>query len=407
MSRACIRSSVLAAVVLMWAAAVAGAATPVVREPEVCLECHPGIGDEFKVKHVHTAFANGECSGCHNPHASKHAGLLAADGRVLCLNCHQDMGAASALAYPHPPVANGDCLGCHEPHASAHAGQLKLAMEATCITCHAPVAEWKTRAVVHAPVAAGDCRTCHQPHGSALPGMLGKAVPGMCFDCHESGAAFTKVHGGRDISGSDCVACHDPHASDQKALLRANQHAPFASGNCVQCHKGVDNGGSFAMVGSSRDLCLGCHRGVGTYAKASNRHILDSEESCVACHNPHAANTTSLLLRDQAQLCMGCHFNDKEDKAAWVTHPGVECSECHEPHGNNDRQLIKKRDTMLCGQCHAAAHDVTHPVGPEVIDPRTGESVTCLSCHQLHGARFEQYLPLSPQMELCVQCHKR
>ena len=62
---------------------------------------------------------------------------------------------------------------------------------------------------------------------------------------------------------------------------------------------------------------------------------------------------------------------------------------------------------MLCGECHEEAHNVTHPVGPDVIDPRTEAAVTCLSCHQMHGARFAQYLPLNPDMELCIQCHNR
>lgn len=154
-------------------------------------------------------------------------------------------------------------------------------------------------------------------------------------------------------------------------------------------------------------MCLKCHRGVGSYTQSKYRHNLDSEESCLACHNPHASNAGNLLKRSQEQMCMGCHFNDKEDKASWATHQGTECTECHAPHGNDDSQLIKKRDTMLCGRCHESAHQVTHPVGEEVIDPRTGESVNCLSCHQMHGARFEKYLPLSPKMELCIQCHKR
>ena len=83
------------------------------------------------------------------------------------------------------------------------------------------------------------------------------------------------------------------------------------------------------------------------------------------------------------------------------------CIECHQPHGNEDAQLLLTRSSQLCAGCHESAHRVSHPIGEEVIDPRTGESVTCLSCHQLHGAEFAKYLPLNPDMALCIQCHDK
>lgn len=379
---------------------------PAVDEPAVCLECHGEMKATFEASHVHTAFAAGECSGCHNPHASRHAGLLATDGRSLCRRCHDDMPPAG-LVVPHPPVANGDCVHCHDPHASAHVGQLRQPLVDNCSGCHAAVAGWSDRSLVHAPVDDGECLTCHASHGSDVEGMLLVAVPGMCFECHDAGADFAQAHGGRAVTDADCTACHDPHASDQPNLLRAHQHDPFAADDCGKCHDALESGGGFAIAASPQDMCLQCHRSVGNFRNAANRHNLDDEASCLNCHTPHASNATDLLRRDEATLCMGCHFNDKEDKSAWVTHDGMSCGECHVAHGNDDSVLLRTRDTMLCGRCHESAHQVSHPMGDDVIDPRTGESVNCLSCHQLHGARFELYLPLSPNMELCIQCHSR
>jgi predicted CXXCH cytochrome family protein len=154
---------------------------------------------------------------------------------------------------------------------------------------------------------------------------------------------------------------------------------------------------------------LKCHRSQASFKTASFQHNLTSEQSCVSCHNAHAANGEHLLARSQVELCMGCHFNDVKsgEKASYITHDGLECVNCHLPHGSQDSQLLKTRDPQLCAGCHEAAHRVSHPMGPEVIDPRTGEEVTCLTCHQLHGAEFDKYLPLNPDMALCVQCHKK
>ena len=43
--------------------------------------------------------------------------------------------------------------------------------------------------------------------------------------------------------------------------------------------------------------------------------------------------------------------------------------------------------------------------GPNVIDPRTKEAMTCLSCHAPHGTPHVSLLTENPQRALCVQCH--
>ena len=47
----------------------------------------------------------------------------------------------------------------------------------------------------------------------------------------------------------------------------------------------------------------------------------------------------------------------------------------------------------------------SHPTGPSVNDPRTGQPLTCLSCHAPHGSAFPAMLIANPQRELCLQCH--
>ncbi len=42
-----------------------------------------------------------------------------------------------------------------------------------------------------------------------------------------------------------------------------------------------------------------------------------------------------------------------------------------------------------------------------IIDKRTDKEVTCLSCDEMHGSDFPEYLSLNPNADICVQCHKK
>ncbi len=390
-----------------FAAGSAGAIAPV-DEPGVCLECHADIGALDSARHRHTVFADGRCSACHNPHASRHAALLGEEPARLCARCHDDIAAADPAA-PHAPVREGACGSCHDPHASDHPDQLRRATADLCASCHPVAAGWTERPHPHAPVADGDCGACHAPHGSAYPGILVRDVPGLCFTCHDGGAGFAGTHQGRDLSASDCTTCHAPHAAELPGLLRENRHAPFAGGNCKTCHGDPAPDAGFAIAGDGRALCLRCHRGVQADLETDYNGHLDHESSCTDCHAPHAADGAGLLSAPQGVLCMRCHFEGtaEKPKAMYATHDGMDCTECHVPHGSPETAFLTADAVAACADCHVAAHRSSHPVGPDVIDERTGEPVTCLSCHQLHGADFPQYLPLDPNMDLCVTCHKK
>ncbi|MBD3163264.1 MAG: hypothetical protein GF346_12375 [Candidatus Eisenbacteria bacterium] len=380
-----------------------------VDEPDICLGCHGDVAGEREAPHVHTAFASGKCSECHNPHASKHAALLQDEERDLCLSCHEEVVAEIAQIHPHEPAAKGPCGACHDPHASETVDQLHQGPPALCETCHPTVTQWKERARIHEPARGGECETCHATHGSEHAHLVETAVPGLCFECHASGTDFSRAHSGYRVEESDCGACHDPHSSEEPGLLRSNQHAPFAGGNCTICHETTGTGNVFAITEGKRELCLGCHSGVADYQEREYHHNLDTETSCMHCHNPHAANGSGLLAAEQELLCFRCHFEEggAEAREKNLTHGGMDCSNCHVPHGSDDPFYLAKDRVSLCADCHVNAHRSSHPIGPEVIDPRTGESVTCLSCHELHDPPFADYLPLDPQMDLCIQCHRK
>ena len=78
----------IVALLLLSLTAIGWAQVVKVNEPEVCFNCHSDLNTSLEKKYVHTAFKTGKCSSCHNPHASRHAKLLADDAGVLCLSCH-------------------------------------------------------------------------------------------------------------------------------------------------------------------------------------------------------------------------------------------------------------------------------------------------------------------------------
>lgn len=400
----------LAILVIVVSTAAAPLIAQVVKvdEPGVCFTCHDDIQGELKKKSPHTAFAKGKCSDCHNPHASRHAALLKENSGELCQSCHEDLKQVATLPSKHQPAANGECLSCHDPHASDFRNQLVQSQGELCQSCHPAVADWLKQAQVHSPVANRNCSQCHAPHGSEHQGILAKAVPQLCFDCHPQNQQFMTVHKGYDLTDADCSTCHDPHASSHRGLLMANQHAPFESGECSECHAG--GGKSFAIGGSVADICLKCHEDQAGARKAEFHAHIDGDRSCTNCHNPHASNVGALMASSQQTLCTRCHFTDvpAKDKPKYMTHPGQECSSCHAPHGADNARYLVNSDVMtMCRTCHADVHRNSHPMGGEVIDKRTGGVLDCLSCHKLHGSTQQFYLAFNPDMDLCIQCHKR
>lgn len=399
----------LIALVLISLASFVSAAQISVNQPDVCYACHGEMESLMDKKNVHAAFEGGTCSDCHNPHASKHASLLNEDVNKLCLECHDDFEQKLKETSVHDPITSENCLSCHDPHASDHAALKRFSKQELCTYCHDQVSSWPDKPVQHQPVAQNKCEACHDPHASNHEKLELKAVPELCIDCHTVTAALKTKHKGIDISRVNCITCHDPHVSTMAGLLMPNQHRPFENNQCKSCHEMSGQEILTTMKDNSQDLCAKCHR---TIEKSSDRgfvHMPDDANPCLNCHNPHASANDALLAKDQATLCLGCHFNEEgmKSKTKFITHPDLECSSCHQPHGSNVDKYLIKENLDLCSDCHADAHASSHPVGVDVIDPRNNESITCLTCHVLHGSEYEKYLILDPKMDLCIQCHKR
>lgn len=359
-----------------------------------CFTCHDR--SDYRKKVNHQPVAQGDCLSCHSPHVARYSGLLQQSVKDLCLTCHTDAGAAGDQGRVHQPVAQGDCLSCHNPHAADYAGLLKESPATTCLGCHQELPRSYTN--THAPYRTGDCQACHQPHQSEHPYLLVKAADELCMTCHRPTEVVSK-HPGFPVPPANCSSCHHPHGSERPGLIRNQLHAAYAAG-CTDCHVGN------RAVGM--DTCLGCHPQVAEEMASSHNHLVRyGDNGCIACHSPHAGDDERLLKGKERHVCGDCHAATfvRHENAAFSHERTERCSDCHASHGSNHPAMMRGPINAVCSDCHGTHATFSHPIGEEVFDPRTGQMMTCGSCHATKGTDYEYHTRYSGKRALCVQCH--
>jgi len=376
---------------------------------QVCQDCHD-LSDELQAGVDHAPVAAGECTACHNPHASRFAKLLLDRPGPLCDKCHPSVAREQGLATVHKPVAEGQCSDCHSPHGSSHRDLLVASGSELCSNCHESIASWRSKSNQHSPFAQGDCGTCHEPHASNTDGLLKTAGSGVCQSCHSFDEPFRQAHAGYPVQNASCQTCHDPHASSRQGLFRETVHEAFASGDCQTCHQGGSAKNPFALVKSGDELCADCHQDVVLANASAPFSHASGASSCTSCHNPHAGEGAGMLRRDLTATCLECHDPGGASagfEGRYTTHAGeVECTACHSPHGSEWPLLSPQDPIDVCGECHTHEHGVRHPLGEETLDPRNGTPMDCSSCHGVHYAPFDDYLLASDSGDLCLDCHR-
>jgi predicted CXXCH cytochrome family protein len=255
----------------------------------------------------------------------------------------------------------------------------------------------------HAPVKDPGCKQCHDPHVGQVEGLLGTPVRELCSTCHDPSAPeFLAQHRGFHAEGAKCTSCHDPHGSKDKGLMLAFSHKPYAEKDCMVCHAGQEG---FKAEGTA--LCVTCH---GGHAKDAEKPVVHAAittgRGCINCHSPHSGRTKELLVRDDVtKTCQTCH--DRKLFTAKYQHPDIGgCATCHDPHGSGNPGILVEPQQTLCNQCHDASESHYHPYSGPQKDPRTGQDLTCTSCHNPHGTDHEQLLTHDKTRLLCVQCHQ-
>jgi len=410
-------STMRATILLLAACALLPAPAPAALPPgqevdqkEVCLTCHD-LEEALAAKVKHAPMETGECSACHNPHVSRFDALLRERPASLCVECHAEIETAMQRSVVHQPVADGRCVDCHTPHGGDEIGLLTMPAGQLCRDCHGVVASWDERPVKHPPFAQGDCAACHDPHAADHPGLASGPGGAACASCHEVTAEFKQRHRGYPVETASCQQCHDPHASKREGLFRTHLHAPFEEGDCTTCHAGAGSAAPFALVEAEAGLCAACHEDqVEQSRDAPFPHVSAGGGNCSDCHNPHSGDDSNLLKADLHSLCLDCHDpgGAKSGQAGrFASHAGeLPCVSCHVPHGGDDPLMLVDGPVETCARCHTHEHGIRHPLGEDTRDPRSGNPMTCLSCHGMHDAPYEMYLHASDERELCLGCHK-
>ncbi len=362
-----------------------------------CFGCHDE--SSFEQPYTHAPVAKNNCIACHNPHLAKHEGLLHHQGSTLCFGCHTTwVEQQNKVSYPHQPVAKGNCNACHDPHGSQTAVLLKQSMAVLCLSCHSDTDQ--KNGTIHQPFAQGQCTACHTPHGSNRYALLKEDGTKLCLGCHTNQNELRKKHLNRKMDQMNCLECHNPHHSKDAELIRENTHEPFTSGKCSTCHnqqKGIK-------------LCLSCHPEVmQTFNQPINHVTNDKEHSfCFNCHTPHASQQKGLILGSPGEACRNCHEGkfERRNKSLHV-HPNAQrCVDCHQLHGSNKPAMLKQDSEQACLNCHENHSNFSHPTGDKAHDPRNGQPMNCISCHDpCNGTMFKYNLRGTSDKGLCIQCH--
>jgi len=359
-----------------------------------CFSCHErGV---FQKRVNHEPASSGECLSCHSPHVARFKGLLQEQVKDLCYSCHTDQ-AENQKRIVHEPVKKGECLGCHNPHASDQPGLLTDRLAATCFSCHDKLP--KSFKHTHAPYAQGSCDACHDPHQSDNPYLLLKDQESLCLGCHSKQSVLQK-HANFPAEITDCSSCHNPHGSSRPGLIRNVLHAPYAEG-CSACHTGKNTP---VLI----DACLQCHPEVSEQMASSHNHLVRyADNGCMACHSPHAGDDKRLLKGKERHICGTCHEAtfQRYDAAEYKHGMTDACNNCHAPHGSNHPAMAKAEINAVCSECHGQHGVFTHPIGDKVFDPRTGQKMTCISCHASKGTDYQFHTRYERKKALCVQCH--
>jgi len=422
-----------------------------------CRTCHAPHGSDtdhmLSADNQHAPFEEGSCDACHRiPRGTRVR--LQVEGAELCYACHGDLEEDFARGHVHTAVAQGACTGCHSPHLAQDPNLLEASGGDLCLSCHRDIEEKSSGEAAHAALSYG-CETCHDPHRSEYPAQLIAEVGALCLSCHDSeDRQLADLHLGADLGSVRCTECHDPHGSSEPHLLASGSlHPPFVD-DCANCHDGAAN----KLVAGGSDLCFACHDGVQAEVDgASVPHPAMEVSECVDCHSPHASSQPKLLQAPGGEICTPCH-EDQVPAHDEVNHGAIDwlgCQSCHFPHGSENNFLLRASGNELCNGCHLAGEVIvegdevtlaggfvlrsdrarslkvvgldasrerdhpipSHPVSGTIAEKRRsdlpksliGTQMTCLSCHVSHTAPSRQLFAFgaASRAELCTACHPK
>lgn len=383
------------------------------KAPELCYRCHARLKDILSQKHVHSPFREGMCDSCHDPHISNMRALMKEEINPLCLSCHNGLRDLIKKGRAHGAISKGVCTDCHNAHGGQNRHLLVTAEAELCWNCHQSLKDTVDESTAHLPFRKGQCSSCHNPHASTGKGQLVSAPNALCKKCHKPGCRADGVSISSVTGKLDCTGCHSGHGSAAGGLLGPYGHAAFLEKKCGECHNPIKAGGKITTRAGGSKLCLGCHG--SEPGRFTEGDVHGKGNACTMCHTYHASTKSNLTSRGSG-VCLNCHKGTGKriatmEKAlkSFKCRPvrDRECFACHLPLHSGRPLYFKAEVAEACAGCHKSQHEISHPAGTGVTDPRNGETLTCVSCHSMHSARAEFMLQFDRNRQLCIQCHRR
>jgi predicted CXXCH cytochrome family protein len=385
------------------------------KEPELCYQCHEKLKENLENKYTHFLFKEGKCSKCHDPHVSNHEGLMRDEINPLCLDCHKKLGKLVKEANMHSALRKGVCTDCHYAHSGMNKHLLTKARNELCWDCHEGLKEKLGEPVAHPLFEKGECSSCHNSHASKEANLLLAAPNKTCKKCHGPRCSIGEVSISFATKDMDCTSCHTGHTANDKGLLGPFSHSFFLNRNCEECHNPFLEKKQITTNKEGKNICFRCHIKDSPIKYIDDDvHVKDAQNPCMVCHDPHASEKAN-LTKNESALCLDCHENTEKRtghmeriyKVKCTPVTDRKCFECHMVGCSSEQPLYFTGDTTaMCVKCHAVEHKISHPLGPEAIDPRNNQPITCTSCHSLHSAKAGFMLTHDRKRALCIQCHK-
>jgi DmsE family decaheme c-type cytochrome len=222
------------------------------------------------------------------------------------------------------------------------------------------------------------------------------------------------------VGSETCATCHEEAAA---ALSRTTHGRTAAAGwdgaaGCESCHgpgaAHVESGGDPTLIRVLKELppaeqsqaCLTCHeRGIRTHWKGSPHE--GRNLSCLSCHTIHPSAQAPvppalLAKQNEFETCSSCHLRRKASLMRSAHMPMREgtmtCSSCHDVHGAVGPALLPHDSVNEnCYSCHAEKRAPVLWEHPPVRE-------NCLTCHDPHGS-IHPRMQVAKQPRICQQCH--
>lgn len=383
--------------------------------PDLCYKCHKEVKESLSDGNVHFPFKEGKCMACHNTHAGRFKGLIKENINSLCVSCHEGIKKSLNKSFVHQAVKRGICTDCHLVHSSKYKGLLIVSEKDLCWKCHESIKEQLSKSLIHIPFKEGQCSSCHEPHASSEENLMTRSSITLCVTCHSPRCKSGDISITFATQEMDCISCHSGHSSNFSGLLGPYGHKDFLDRNCERCHNPFLSDKKITTRLSGKSHCLDCHKKDTMTLKLEDVHVDESKGGCAICHNYHASKKKNLTVRE-SKTCIKCHEDTEKrtilmEKALrsirCVPVKERRCFECHIPFHSLNPYYFRKDEVLTCAKCHEAQHKVTHPLGPDVKDPRNDQPITCKTCHSMHSAKADFMLYFDRKRQLCIQCHKR